>query len=269
MQMKITNATKEAIVPFVLGNDNVLWKSRSGRELVKLFQSYGFRNDVYNEQQGGLPKLNNSVSNTSKSNYVKDRLLKISESDLKKLVEQLVEESKDKCESIRQINEHFLLDGIQLSYNGDVIVWEGMTNKPSTKNEVVFKENERKVIDCISDAKVSLLIAMAWFTNENIKEALARKLKEGLRIELVIYKNGINAAHGVDLEGFDYIEIRGSRGGIMHDKFCVIDNQNVLTGSYNWTVNAECKNDENVLITADNEMATKYSIEFRRMKPLV
>lgn len=55
----------------------------------------------------------------------------------------------------------------------------------------------------------------------------------------------------------------------MHNKFCVIDNQKVLTGSYNWITNAESKNDENVLITIDNDTATKYSIEFRRLKPLI
>ena len=109
---------------------------------------------------------------------------------------------------------------------------------------------------------------MAWFTNERIKDALEAKLKEGLRIEIVIYKDGVNALHGVDLSSFDHVEIRGTRGGIMHNKFCVIDNQQVITGSYNWSTNAEVRNDENVLITQDNAMSTKFSVEFRRLKPL-
>lgn len=116
---------------------------------------------------------------------------------------------------------------------------------------------------------MSILVAMAWFTNEKIKEALQQKRMEGLRIEIVIFKDGVNGAHGVDLSEFDCVEIRGTRGGIMHNKFCVIDNQRVLTGSYNWTTNAESRNDENVLLTSDNDMATKYSIEFRRLKPLI
>ena len=39
--MKITNATKESIVPLIIG-DELLWKSRTGRELVTFFQNFGF-----------------------------------------------------------------------------------------------------------------------------------------------------------------------------------------------------------------------------------
>lgn len=63
--MNITNATKEALVTFIIGGDG-LWKSRTGKELVSLFQTYGFRNDIYDFQKGGLPKLGNSTLNTSK-----------------------------------------------------------------------------------------------------------------------------------------------------------------------------------------------------------
>ncbi len=60
--------------------------------------------------------------------------------------------------------------------------------------------------------------------------------------------------------------VRGRRGGLMHNKFCVIDNQVVITGSYNWSTNAEFKNDENVSIQLDPEQATKYSVEFRKLQ---
>ena len=267
--MKISNASKEAIVDFIIGGDGNLWKSRSGKQLVKLFQTLGFRNDLYDPANGGLPKLGNLNLNTSKSSYVTDRIYNISDINLKKLIEQLITESCDKQSAVRLLNEVLAMDNIQLIYDGDIITWEGVKINPEIENEVAFKENEGKVIDALNKAKVSILVAMAWFTNEKIKDVLEKKRQEGLRIELVIYKDGVNSAHGVDLSEFDRIEIRGTRGGLMHNKFCVIDNQKVLTGSYNWTTNAECKNDENVLITMDNDTATKYSVEFRRLKPLI
>ena len=52
----------------------------------------------------------------------------------------------------------------------------------------------------------------------------------------------------------------------MHNKFCVIDNQLIVTGSYNWTNNAESQNDENVTIMKDPESATNYSLEFKKLK---
>ena len=264
--MKISNASKEAIVSFIIGDNNELWLARTGKDLVSLFQIYGFRNDVYD---GGLPKLSNSNLNTSKTNYVRDRLYKISDINLKKLIEQLIGESTNKHDAVVQLNGIFALDNIKLSLSNDDIVWEGIKIDPKIENEAIFKDNEKKVIDNINSAKVSILVAMAWFTNEKIKEALVRKRQEGLRIELVVYKDEVNAAHGVDLTDFDYKEIRGTRGGFMHNKFCVIDNQKVLTGSYNWTTNAEARNDENVLVATDNATATNYSVEFRRLKPLI
>ena len=51
----------------------------------------------------------------------------------------------------------------------------------------------------------------------------------------------------------------------MHNKFCVIDNQTVITGSYNWSSNAEFKNEENISIIRDNKTASDYSVEYRRL----
>ena len=70
----------------------------------------------------------------------------------------------------------------------------------------------------------------------------------------------------MDLTGIDHLEIRGERNGIMHRKFCIIDNQTVLDGSYNWTNNAESKNDENVDVHKnDLKLASSYTREFNRV----
>ena len=80
--MKISNASKEALADFTIGGNGNLWKSRSGSQLVKLFQNLGFRDDIYDSANGGLPKLGNSKLNTSKSNYVKDRICNITDAKL-------------------------------------------------------------------------------------------------------------------------------------------------------------------------------------------
>lgn len=48
--------------------------------------------------------------------------------------------------------------------------------------------------------------------------------------------------------------------------FCVIDNQAVWDGSYNWTNNAETKNNEEVVIHKNAlELASSYTKEFNRI----
>ncbi len=38
-----------------------------------------------------------------------------------------------------------------------------------------------------------------------------------------------------------------------------------ITGSYNWSDNAEFKNDENVTVEHAPKQATKYSVEYKRL----
>ena len=121
-------------------------------------------------------------------------------------------------------------------------------------------------MDALDKAKVSIRVAMAWFTNEKIKDKLIEKKNEGIDIDIIVYNDNVNKKHGVDLSEIPHTLIKGSRGGIMHNKFCVIDNQVVLQGSYNWTNSAETKNDESVTILKDPERATQFSVQFNKLK---
>jgi len=51
----------------------------------------------------------------------------------------------------------------------------------------------------------------------------------------------------------------------MHNKFAVIDQRIVITGSYNWTTNATQNNDENLIIITSRDAAAKYNVEFERI----
>jgi len=50
--------------------------------------------------------------------------------------------------------------------------------------------------------------------------------------------------------------------GLMHNKFVVIDNETLITGSYNWTKRAENQNDENVVIFHNKDAAKLYADKF-------
>jgi phosphatidylserine/phosphatidylglycerophosphate/cardiolipin synthase-like enzyme len=46
---------------------------------------------------------------------------------------------------------------------------------------------------------------------------------------------------------------------IAHDKIMIIDGKTVVTGSFNFTNAAECKNAENLLIIKSDELAKIYT----------
>jgi len=52
---------------------------------------------------------------------------------------------------------------------------------------------------------------------------------------------------------------------LMHHKIMVIDGEIVITGSYNFSRNAEEKNDENILVLYSDEIAQQYLLEFERI----
>ena len=68
--------------------------------------------------------------------------------------------------------------------------------------------------------------------------------------------------------GANFISFTGT--GIYHNKFLIVDPSNacsdpmVLTGSHNWTVSADTKNDENTLIIHDDTIANIYYQSFHK-----
>lgn len=133
-----------------------------------------------------------------------------------------------------------------------------------------FENIAKRLIDELMSARNKLSIAVAWFTNESIFDILLKKLSEGVSIELILINDHINNRdNGLDLNKF--IECGGrlhfSKGGsLMHNKFVVIDNDRVITGSYNWTYNAEFRNNENIVHLSDPSIIQKFEEEFSNLR---
>lgn len=96
----------------------------------------------------------------------------------------------------------------------------------------------------IFKAKESIKIAVAWFTNELLLQPLVLKLKEGVSVEIIINNDEINHGGESSLDFTDFLQAGGilrwnNSKQLTHEKFCIIDNRIVITGSYNWTKKAE------------------------------
>ena len=51
----------------------------------------------------------------------------------------------------------------------------------------------------------------------------------------------------------------------MHHKFAILDNQSVMTGSYNWTMESEEENYENLLVARDATLVQQFQGEFEAL----
>ena len=144
------------------------------------------------------------------------------------------------------------------------------TNNDGAKNTESYFENIHAVIiDKITKAQSDIRVAVAWFTDEEIIEALSQKAKQGVKVELIIAENDINQK--VDFSpltnyGVDLLFYPPNGYGTMHHKFCIIDKSMVITGSYNWTVNAKKNNGENIMVVKDQAAVDNYLKQFVQLQ---
>ena len=134
------------------------------------------------------------------------------------------------------------------------------------KNEAYFEGIAQRITEALDKAEAQIDVCVAWFTNPQLRDKLLEKSKEDVVVRVIIYEDGVNHTKGVDLSGLNHKEFRGERGGVLHDKFCVIDNVHTINGSYNWTLNAEHKNDEDAAFHfEDYKLASSYTKRFNQM----
>ena len=70
---------------------------------------------------------------------------------------------------------------------------------------------------------------------------------------------------GLVRDGFNIKITHGIGRGIMHNKFAIFDGKLMVTGSYNWTNNAERFNYENAIFITDPNIIKQYQREFDTM----
>ena len=133
-----------------------------------------------------------------------------------------------------------------------------------------FKNIRKEILSLLESAKDEVLVAMAWFTNDELFKALLSCLERDVSVELIILDNSINYMyHAPDfnelIEHGGKLRIAGLNLGFMHHKFCVIDGEIAITGSYNWTYYAETRNIENIVITDVPSIVSSYKEEFNRL----
>lgn len=131
-----------------------------------------------------------------------------------------------------------------------------------------FEHIENEIISSINSSKRRIYIAVAWFTNQTLFDSLLNAAQREIEIKIILLNDILNRNEfGLEFgllvnKGAD-IRFAVNNSGTMHHKFCIIDN-NVISGSYNWTYQAN-KNDENIIVTDDENIVKSYSEQFDKL----
>lgn len=117
------------------------------------------------------------------------------------------------------------------------------------------------IVNHITNAKDSIYIQAYGFTSEKIIKALIEAKNRGVKIEIILDRSNFNRKILNTIKQLNQAEIpvyKDNVKGIAHNKVMIIDGKKVITGSFNFTKNADYRNAENVVIINEKETATHY-----------
>jgi cardiolipin hydrolase len=123
----------------------------------------------------------------------------------------------------------------------------------------------------IAAAQVSVDAALYRLNNPFLARVLAEAAERGLRLRLVLDRGKYEettATREILTEAHLAYRLsygRLGRGSKMHHKFAILDDATVLTGSYNWTIESEKENFDNLVILRDAAQVELYHSEFETL----
>ena len=178
-------------------------------------------------------------------------------------------------------NNLFLIDSVQLSHNYEdefKELWNNTFKKgnvvlnPAIKIDDVLVENyfcpedhcADRVKEELKKARKSIFFMTFSFTHEGITDILLLKHLDNITIQGVTETRMVSKDSNYDLLRYQNISVlKDGNKNTMHHKVFIIDNETVVTGSFNPTRGGDEKNDENLLIIHDLSIAQRFSVEFQ------
>lgn len=128
------------------------------------------------------------------------------------------------------------------------------------------------IVGEVGKAKSTLLVQAYSFTSSPIARAVTEAQARGVKVQVILDESG-NVGKDQKPLKYSAIKILIAAGvptwidtvhAIAHNKIMIIDGGTVLTGSFNFTKNAEEDNAENLLIIHDKPLAGKYTANWQK-----
>ncbi len=146
--------------------------------------------------------------------------------------------------------------------------------------QVFFSPNggaREAILNEIENAKKEINVTMYIFTDRELSNSLVLAKERGVKVKVLLdgksaeeigySKHHFMSEKNIDVRLDNAHKSYGNKyKGIMHNKFAIIDNRTLITGSFNWTHSAEKLNDENLLIIKDEKrLIRKFRDKFKEL----
>lgn len=128
---------------------------------------------------------------------------------------------------------------------------------------------EADILNALNFTRDSADIAVFSFYSMEIAQAVVNAHKRGAKVRVLVDRVQASQSEVGELLLKNGVPFRWSQGfggkGVMHNKYAVLDSRLLLTGSFNWSVNAQDNNFENTFYTMAPSYVKGFAAQFERL----
>lgn len=272
-RMKLSDYTILALADALINSSGAGMPYLKGPEITALFNDFCVTKESYGKDW----KKPDSNRNYARGEYAVKRLKELNETpSLTKLIERVVQ--KEYFIKHNAVFSQDVVDRINIILSNDEYKIEIQDGKCKVVGELLpdeikvkayFEDIQKQILEQIDAAKYLVWVAVAWFTDKSLMNALYKKQAEGVNVQIIIYDDEINRTSGILQPAFSnyfpLFRINEGQWSKMHNKFCIIDLKTVIQGSYNWTEAAK-RNKETIQTTHGRQEAEAFADQFMELK---
>lgn len=140
--------------------------------------------------------------------------------------------------------------------------------------DVYFSPSEKtfnSILKRLKNAKSEVDVAIYSFSDPRIAFVLSALDERGVRVRILADESWNSSSYSFipEMKEFSFVKKYHLSTGLFHHKYIIIDPKGtdpvVITGSYNLTLSAERKNDEDVVVIFSKDVALKYLDNFETL----
>jgi phosphatidylserine/phosphatidylglycerophosphate/cardiolipin synthase-like enzyme len=150
-----------------------------------------------------------------------------------------------------------LVIGIIIIDNSNDETKNKISSKVTGKSKILYENGSIEVYFC--PAEDCNTIILEELNNSKDFKCAFFDLTDRRISDLFRFRNESMIIHHENYKGYGFAR---QTNGLMHDKFCILDDKKIITGSHNPTIS---KNKDNVLVIESKFLAENYNNEFQNL----
>ncbi|WP_241315935.1 phospholipase D-like domain-containing protein [Chryseobacterium arthrosphaerae] len=137
--------------------------------------------------------------------------------------------------------------------------------------EVFFESHKDIIAQNLKTAEFEVKIAVAWINFKEYYDIFNDLLKNKVKLQIICTDNKQNRSHSAKIKdltnkGADIKLLKMHRKvNHMHHKFAIIDQNKIVTGSFNWSPNATKSFENLMVISEDSNLTTLFLDEYNKL----